>query len=249
MGKLTGKTALITGGARGIGAAIVETLAAQGANVAVLYAGSQEKAEALCAQCAQDHGVQAQAYQCDVADFAAAKAVVAQVKKDFGTVDILVNNAGITRDGLTLQMKEEDFNAVLDTNLKGAFCCCKAVYRPMMRQRSGRIINMSSIVGLRGNPGQANYCASKAGLIGLTKSLAKELATRNVTVNVVAPGFITTDMTDALPEGAREALLSTIPMKRLGAAEDVARAVAFFAGAGAGYITGQVLCVDGGMAV
>lgn len=246
---LKGKTALITGGARGIGAAITATLAAQGANVAVIYAGSQEKAEALCAQCAKDHGVQAQAYQCDVADFAAAKAVVAQVKKDFGTVDILVNNAGITRDGLTLQMKEEDFDAVLDTNLKGAFCCCKAVYRPMMRQRSGRIINMSSIVGLRGNPGQANYCASKAGLIGLTKSLAKELAARKVTVNAVAPGFIDTDMTAVLSEQAKEAMLSTIPMAKLGQPEDVAHAVAFFASDEAAYITGQVLCVDGGMAV
>ena len=151
----------------------------------------------------------------------------------------LVNNAGITRDGLMLRMPEADWDAVLDTNLKGAFHCMRAAYKTMMRQKSGRVVNISSVVGLRGNAGQTNYSASKAGLIGLSKSLAK----------VVAPGFITTDMTDALPEGAREALLSTIPMKRLGAAEDVARAVAFFAGEGAGYVTGQVLCVDGGMAV
>ena len=161
----------------------------------------------------------------------------------------LLSDVGKLRDGLTLQMKEEDFDAVLDTNLKGAFCCCKAVYRPMMRQRSGRIINMSSIVGLRGNAGQANYSASKAGLIGLTKSLAKELAARKVTVNAVAPGFIDTEMTAVLPEQAKEAMLKTIPMARLGQPEDVARAVAFFAGEGAGYVTGQVLCVDGGMAV
>ena len=164
-----------------------------------------------------------------------------QVLEQLGRLDILVNNAGITRDGLMLRMPEVDWDAVLDTNLKGAFHCMRAAYKTMMRQKSGRVVNISSVVGLRGNAGQTNYSASKAGLIGLSKSLAKELATRNVTVNVVAPGFITTDMTDAL--------LSTIPMKRLGAAEDVARAVAFFAGEGAGYVTGQVLCVDGGMAV
>ena len=175
--------------------------------------------------------------------------MVKQVIETFGSLHILVNNAGITRDKLALQMKEEEFDAVVDTNLKGAFLCMKAAYRPMMKQRYGRIINLSSVVGLRGNPGQANYAASKAGLIGMSKSIAKELASRNVTVNLVAPGFIDTDMTAVLPEAAREALLKSIPMGRLGQSEDVARAVAFFAAEEAGYITGQVLCVDGGMAV
>ena len=192
---LKGKTALITGGARGIGAAITATLAAQGANVAVIYAGSQEKAEALCAQCAQDHGVQAQAYQCDVADFAAAKAVVAQVKKDFGTVDILVNNAGITQDGLLAMMKEESFDRVLDVDLKGAFNFIRHCTPIFLRQKGGAIVNITSVSGMIGNPGQANYAAAKAGLIGLTKAVAKELAPKGITCNAVAPGFIATDMT------------------------------------------------------
>ena len=245
---LTGKIALVTGGSRGIGRAICLELARQGANVAVNYAGNSAAAQETVAAC-EALGVQAIAIQANVADPQACQDMVKTVLDTFGRIDILVNNAGITRDGLTLQMKEEDFDAVLDTNLKGAFCCCKAVYRPMMRQRSGRIINMSSIVGLRGNPGQANYCASKAGLIGLTKSLAKELAARKVTVNAVAPGFIDTDMTAVLSEQAKEAMLSTIPMAKLGQPEDVAHAVAFFASDEAAYITGQVLCVDGGMAV
>ena len=166
-----------------------------------------------------------------------------------GRVDVLVNNAGVTRDGLLLRMSEEDFDKVLDTNLKGAFFCCKAAAKRMMRQRYGRIINLSSVVGLRGNAGQANYAASKAGLIGLTKSLAKELATRNITVNAIAPGFIATDMTDAMPEAARTATLASIPAGRPGAPEEIAEAAAFFAAETSGYITGQVLCVDGGMAV
>jgi 3-oxoacyl-[acyl-carrier protein] reductase len=168
---------------------------------------------------------------------------------EFGRIDILVNNAGITRDGLLMSMKETDFDAVLSANLKGTFLCMKAVSRQMLKQRYGRIVNLSSVVGLRGNAGQVNYAASKAGVIGLTKSAAKELAGRNITVNAVAPGFIETDMTAALPEKARESLLPSIPMGRMGAAEDAARAVAFLAGEGAGYITGQVLCVDGGMAM
>ena len=240
---LKGKVALVTGGSRGIGRAVCLELARQGADVAVNYAGN----EAAAQETAQ--AWRAVVLRADVADAAACDAMVAQVLEQLGRLDILVNNAGITRDGLMLRMPEADWDAVLDTNLKGAFHCMRAAYKTMMRQKSGRVVNISSVVGLRGNAGQTNYSASKAGLIGLSKSLAKELATRNVTVNVVAPGFITTDMTDALPEGAREALLSTIPMKRLGAAEDVARAVAFFAGEGAGYVTGQVLCVDGGMAV
>ena len=240
---LAGKTALVTGGSRGIGRAVVAELRALGANVVFSYAGNADAAEATAA------ATGALAVKADAADPAGAQVLVDATVSTFGSVDILVNNAGITRDGLLMTMKEEAFDAVIATNLKGAFLTMKAVCRPMMKARWGRIVNLSSVVGLRGNAGQANYSASKAGLIGLSKSLAKELATRNVTVNVVAPGFITTDMTDALPEGAREALLSTIPMKRLGAAEDVARAVAFFAGEGAGYVTGQVLCVDGGMAV
>ena len=245
---LQGKNALVTGGSRGIGRAICLELARQGANVAVNYAGNAKAAEETVEAC-KALGVQAVAIQADVADAAACEAMVKEVLTRFGRLDILVNNAGVTRDGLMPMMKEADWDSVLDTNLKGAFHCMKAVYRPMMKQKYGRIVNLSSIVGLRGNAGQANYAASKAGLIGLTKSMAKELAGRNVTVNAVAPGFIDTDMTAALPEKAREAMLSTIPMGRLGQAEDVARAVAFFAGDDSAYVTGQVLCVDGGMAV
>ena len=248
MKDLNGRYALVTGGSRGIGRAICLELAARGAAVAVNYAGNAAAAEETVEAC-KALGADAFALQADVADAAACEAMVKETIARFGRLDILVNNAGITRDGLMLTMKEADWDAVLDTNLKGAFHCMKAAYRPMMKQKYGRIVNLSSIVGLRGNAGQANYAASKAGLIGLTKSLAKELAARNVTVNAVAPGFIETDMTAAMPEKAREAMLSTIPMGRLGQAEDVARAVAFFAGEGAGYVTGQVLCVDGGMAV
>ena len=245
---LQGKCALVTGGSRGIGRAACLELARQGARVAVNYAGNAAAAEETVKAC-QDLGAEAFAIQADVADAAACDAMVKEVLARFGRVDILVNNAGVTRDGLMLTMKESDWDTVLDTNLKGAFQCMKAVYRPMMKQKYGRVVNLSSIVGVRGNAGQANYAASKAGLIGLTKSMAKELAARNVTVNAVAPGFIDTDMTAALPEKAREAMLASIPMGRLGQAEDVARAVAFFAGDESAYVTGQVLCVDGGMAV
>lgn len=245
---LTGRNALVTGGSRGIGRAVCLELARRGANVAVNYAGNARAAEETAAAC-RELGVQAFAVQADVSDSAAAGAMVKAVIERFGRLDILVNNAGITRDKLALQMKNEDLDAVLDTNLKGAFYCMRAAYRPMMKQRYGRIVNLSSVVGLRGNPGQANYAASKAGLIGMSKSIAKELANRNITVNLVAPGFIDTDMTAVLPEAAREALLRSIPMARLGQPEDVARAVAFFAAEDASYITGQVLCVDGGMAV
>ena len=245
---LTGRNALVTGGSRGIGRAVCLELARRGANVAVNYAGNARAAEETAAAC-RELGVQAFAVQADVSDSAAAGAMVKAVIERFGRLDILVNNAGITRDKLALQMKNEDLDAVLDTNLKGAFYCMRAAYRPMMKQRYGRIVNLSSVVGLRGNPGQANYAASKAGLIGMSKSIAKELANRNITVNLVAPGFIDTDITAVLPEAAREALLRSIPMARLGQPEDVARAVAFFAAEDASYITGQVLCVDGGMAV
>ena len=245
---LQGKIALVTGGSRGIGRAICIELAQRGANVAINFAGNEAAAQETAAACTA-LGVQAMTIRADVAKEDETQAMVKTVLDTFGRIDILVNNAGITRDNLALRMTEEEFDAVLDTNLKGAFHCCKAVYRPMMRQRSGRIINLSSVVGLRGNPGQVNYSASKAGLIGLTKSLAKELASRKITVNAVAPGFIDTDMTAALSEQARESLSQTIPMATLGQPEDVAAAVAFFAGDAAAYITGQVLCVDGGMAV
>ena len=238
--ELKGKAALVTGGSRGIGRAVCLELARRGACVAVNYAGNAAAAEETVESC-KAMGVDAFAAACD--------AMVKEVLSRFGRLDILVNNAGITRDGLMPMLKDADWDAVLDANLKGAFHCMRAAYRPMMKQKYGRVVNLSSIVGLRGNAGQANYAASKAGLIGLTKSMAKELAGRNVTVNAVAPGFIDTDMTAALPEKARESMLASIPMGRLGQGEDVAKAVAFFAGDGAGYVTGQVLCVDGGMAV
>ena len=244
---IQGKITVVTGGTRGIGKGIAKRFLEEGATVIIIGGKNKEDADKAIAELSPLG--QIEAMMVDLSDAAAVEKMIDDVVAKYGRIDILVNNAGITRDGLTLQMKEEDFDAVLDTNLKGAFCCCKAVYRPMMRQRSGRIINMSSIVGLRGNPGQANYCASKAGLIGLTKSLAKELAARKVTVNAVAPGFIDTDMTAVLSEQAKEAMLSTIPMAKLGQPEDVAHAVAFFASDEAAYITGQVLCVDGGMAV
>ena len=247
--EVRGKCALVTGGGRGIGRAVCLELARGGASVAVNYAGSEQAAQETVERCLELGAPDAFAIQADVAEEQAVAAMLAAVEERLGRIDILVNNAGITRDGLMLRMKDADWDAVLDTNLKGAFHCMRGVYQGMMRRRYGRIINISSVVGLRGNAGQANYSASKAGLIGMSKSMAKELASRGVTVNVVAPGFITTDMTAALPQAAQEALLATIPMKRLGAPEDVARAVAFFAGEESAYLTGQVLCVDGGMAV
>ena len=247
--EVRGKCALVTGGSRGIGRAICLELARGGASVAVNYAGSEEAARETVERCLELGAPDAFAIRADVAEEQAVAAMLAAVEERLGRIDILVNNAGVTRDGLMLRMKDADWDAVLDTNLKGAFHCMRGVYQGMMRRRYGRIINISSVVGLRGNAGQANYSASKAGLIGMSKSMAKELASRGVTVNVVAPGFITTDMTAALPQAAQEALLATIPMKRLGAPEDVARAVAFFAGEESAYLTGQVLCVDGGMAV
>ncbi|MGN8890244.1 3-oxoacyl-[acyl-carrier-protein] reductase [Dysosmobacter sp. HCP28S3_G4] len=244
----TGKTAVVTGGSRGIGRAVCLELARGGANVVLCYAGSEAAANETAAAC-EALGAKALAVKCDVADSAQVKAMMDAAVKEFGRIDILVNNAGITRDGLTMMMKEEDFDAVIGANLKGTFLCMKAVSRLMMKQRYGRIVNLSSVVGLRGNAGQVNYAASKAGVIGMTKSLAKELATRGVTVNAVAPGFIETDMTAAMPEAAKTATLASIPMARLGAPEDVAKAVAFLASDDAAYITGQVVRVDGGMAM
>lgn len=247
MMKFEGKTAIVTGGSRGIGRAICLELAAGGANVVLCYAGN----EAAARETARDIealGAKVLAVRCDVADAAQVDALVKAAVEAFSRIDILVNNAGITRDNLLMRMSEADFDAVIDANLKGTFLCMKAVSRLMLKQRYGRIVNLSSVVGLRGNAGQVNYAASKAGVIGMTKSLAKELASRGVTVNAVAPGFIETDMTAALPEAAQAAALGSIPMNRLGAPEDVARAVAFLAG-DAAYITGQVLAVDGGMAM
>ena len=241
---MKGAVALVTGGSRGIGRAICLELARRGAAVAVNYAGNEAAAQETVEAC-RALGAEAEAFRADVADPAACEELVKAVKDRFGKVDIL----GITRDGLLMTAKAEDLDRVLDTNLKGAYFCMKAASKLMMRQRFGRIVNLSSVVGLRGNPGQTSYAASKAGILGLTKAAAKELAARGITVNAVAPGFIDTDMTAVLPEKAREAMLSTIPMARPGAPEDVARAVAFFAEQDSVYITGQVLCVDGGMAV
>ena len=245
---MEGKVALVTGGSRGIGRAICLELARRGAAVAVNFAGNEAAAQETAEAC-RALGAQAEIFRADVADPAACEELVKAVKERFGQVDILVNNAGITRDGLLMTAKAEDFDQVLDTNLRGAYFCMKAAAKLMMRQRYGRIVNLSSVVGLRGNAGQTGYAASKAGILGLTKAAAKELAARSITVNAVAPGFIDTDMTSVLPEKAKEAMLTTIPMGRPGAPEDVARAVAFFAEESAAYLTGQVLCVDGGMAV
>ena len=243
---MKGKIALITGGSRGIGAAVTKKLASLGADVAVISAGNAEKAEEVCAFCRETYGVRAASYRCDVSDFAAAKETVAAVKKEFGTVHILVNNAGVTRDGLAGTMKEADFDRVLDVNLKGAFNMIRHCYGMFLKNREGAIVNISSVAGIMGNAGQVNYSASKAGLIGLTKSVARELAARNVTCNAVAPGFIATDMTGGL-SGNAEKLSASVPLGRMGTPEDVADAVAFLASSG--YITGEVLKVDGGIAM
>ncbi|MDD4850085.1 MAG: 3-oxoacyl-[acyl-carrier-protein] reductase [Gemmiger sp.] len=242
------RTALVTGGSRGIGRAICLRLAQEGLAICVNYAGNADAAEETAHLCAEK-GVEAFALQGDVSTAAGCTALVEAALARLGRLDVLVNNAGITRDGLILRQSESDFDAVLDTNLKGAFFCAKAAARAMLRQRYGRIINISSIVGLRGNAGQASYAASKAGLLGLTKSLAKELASRPITVNAVAPGFIATAMTDAISPAARTATLAAIPAGRPGQPGEVADAVAFFARPESAYITGQVLCVDGGMAI
>jgi len=241
-----GQTAIVTGAGRGIGEAIAKRLADEGAKVAVVSrteANAGKTAEAINAA----HPGAAKAYAVDVADFQAVQELGDVILRDFGKVDILVNNAGVTRDGLSMRMSSEDWDVVVDTNLKGAFNFIRAVQRPMAKQRAGRIINIASVVGITGNAGQVNYAASKAGLIGLTKSIARELSGRGITANVVAPGFIETDMTAVLPESIRTAVVEKIPLARFGAPEDIASAVAFLAGPEAGYITGQTLVVDGGM--
>lgn len=244
-GELTGRVALVTGGSRGIGRAIAEQLASAGARVAVV-ACSQERAEAAAAEL-PDSGHRG--YECDVADEAAVNALVRAVETDLGSLDILVNNAGITEDNLLLRLKDADWDRVMDVNLKGAFHTVRAAARGMMRRRDGRIINITSVVGVAGNAGQANYAAAKAGLIGLTKSAAKELASRGILCNAVAPGFIETEMTAVLGDAVRAELQEQSALGRLGTPEDVAAVVRFLAGPGAGYITGQVIVVDGGMLI
>ena len=245
---LTGKIALVTGASRGIGRRIAVTLAGYGATVIVNYNGSQAKAEEVVTEI-EGNGGRAEAIQCNVAEFDEAKELIDKVVKSYGRLDILVNNAGITKDNLILKMSEEDFDAVLSTNLKGAFNCVKHVARQMLKQRSGRIINISSVSGVMGNTGQANYCASKAGVIGLTKSVAKELGSRGITSNAVAPGFIETEMTAVLSDDVKKSMGEQIPLKRFGQTKDIAETVAFLASDLAGYITGQVIQVDGGMAM
>lgn len=245
---LDGKITLVTGASRGIGRAIAISLGAQGATVIVNYQGSVAKAEEVVVEIVQAGG-QAEAIQCNVADFEQTGEMIAGIIKKYGRIDILVNNAGVTRDNLLMKMSEVDYDMVLDTNLKGAFNCIKHSSRQMLKQRAGRIINMASVSGVLGNVGQANYSASKAGLIGLTKAVAREYASRGITVNAVAPGFIETDMTDVLSDAVKAAAIEQIPMKRMGQTKDIASIVSFLASEEAGYMTGQVLSVDGGMAM
>ena len=243
---LEGKHAIVTGGSRGIGKAIAIELAKQGASVAVIYAGNQVAAMETVNEI-KALGREAMAVQCDVASFEGTKQAVKEVLDAFSKVDILVNNAGVTKDGLLLSMTEESFDLVVDTNLKGTFHMIRHLYSPMMKQRRGRIINLSSVAGLMGNPGQANYAGAKAGIIGLTKTVAKELAGRGITCNAVAPGFIDTDMTATLPDKIKEQALEQIPLKRMGSAEEVAKLVVFLASDDAAYITGEVVRIDGGL--
>ena len=242
------KIAVVTGASRGIGRAIAKELALKGAFVIVNYNGSKQAADETVNEITQAGG-KAVGVQCNVADAAECEAFINNIISEYGRIDILVNNAGITRDNLLMKMSEEEFDAVIDTNLKGAFNCIKHVSRQMLKQKGGRIINISSVSGVMGNAGQANYCASKAGVIGLTKSVAREIGSRGITVNAIAPGFIDTEMTAVLPEDVKKAMGEQIPLKRFGTTEDVAQAAVFLASDRAAYITGQVLCVDGGMAM
>lgn len=243
---LKGKVAIVTGASRGIGKEVALTLAGYGATVIVNYCGSKDKAEAVAEEI-QAAGGEAKVYQGDVSDFEVAKEMMTSVKKEFGSIDILVNNAGITKDNLVMKMTEEEFDNVIEVNLKGAFNCMKHVSRIMLKQKAGHIINMSSVSGVIGNAGQMNYCASKAGIIGMTKSLARELGSRGITVNAIAPGYIQTEMTDILSDDVKQSILSTIPLKRMGQTKDIAETVAFLASDKAAYITGQTISVDGGM--
>ena len=243
---LTDKIAVVTGASRGIGREIAVTLASKGAVVIVNYNGSAARAEEVVKEI-EEAGGKAEAVQCNVSEFAKSAELMDYVVKKYGRVDILVNNAGITRDNLLMKMSEEDFDAVIDTNLKGAFNCIKNISRQMLKQKAGRIINISSVSGVLGNAGQANYCAAKAGVIGITKSAARELASRGITVNAVAPGFITTEMTDVLSDSVKAAAAEQIPMKHFGSTQDIAETVAFLASDKAAYITGQTISVDGGM--
>lgn len=245
---LEGKIALVTGASRGIGRQIALTLGAKKAAVIVNYNGSAANAEEVVKEI-EAAGGRAEAIQCNVSDFESCGAMMADIVSRYGRLDILVNNAGITRDNLLMKMSQEDFDAVINTNLKGVFNCIRHISRQMLKQKGGRIINISSVSGVLGNAGQANYCAAKAGVIGLTKSTARELASRGITVNAVAPGFITTEMTAVLSDSVKAAAAEQIPMRRFGETQDIAAAVAFLASDDAKYITGQVLCIDGGMAM
>ncbi|TCO79005.1 3-oxoacyl-[acyl-carrier-protein] reductase [Marinisporobacter balticus] len=245
---LTGKTAIVTGGSRGIGKAIALKLADLGANVVVNYTSSPQKAEEVV-KMIKDMGRDAIALKADVSNSEQVQEFIKGIEKQFGSIDILVNNAGITRDGLLMKMKEEDWDQVMAINLKGTYNCTKAVTRKMMKQRSGKIVNVASVVGVTGNGGQANYAASKAGIIGFTKSIAKELGSRGINVNAIAPGFIQTDMTDILSDEVKKGIMEQIPMKELGMPEDVANVVAFLCSDKARYVTGQVIHIDGGMAM
>ena len=246
MSELEGRVSLVTGASRGIGKAIALKLASLGSKVAVNYREREAEANSVIEAIASQGGGEAIAIKADVADTEAVKAMVEQVTDRWGSIDILVNNAGITRDTLVLRMGDKDWDEVIDTNLRGAYLCTKFALRSMIRQRRGRIINISSIAGVMGNPGQSNYAASKGGLIAFTKSVAREIGSRNITVNAVAPGFIVTDMTDKLPSERKESVRAIIPLQRFGEPEDVAELVAFLASEKAGYITGQVICIDGG---
>lgn len=243
---LKGKVALVTGASRGIGREIALELAAEGAVVIVNYNGSKEKADEVV-KLILDNGGTAESYGCSVADFAKTEEMIQYIIKTYGSLDILVNNAGITKDGLLMKMSEEDFDQVIDINLKGTFNCIKHVSRQMLKQKSGRIINMSSVVGIAGNAGQVNYSASKAGIIGITKSCAKELGSRGITVNAIAPGYIDTEMTQCLGDAVKEKVLEQIPLRRMGSTKDIADMVVFLASEKGSYITGQVISIDGGM--